>query len=70
MEKIYKIKKSYILHSDLLPNATPLVTRFLAKMSKKRQRRAVVNPENNFSILAKFTDLYCNCKQQLSQNGK
>jgi hypothetical protein len=24
--------------------------------------------ENNFAISAKFTDVYCNCKQQLSQN--
>jgi hypothetical protein len=52
----------------LLPNATPLVSKFLAEMSKKRQRCAVVNVENNFSISAKFTDVYCNCKQQLSQN--
>jgi hypothetical protein len=43
----------------LLPNVTPLVSRFSAETSKKRQRCAVVNLENNFSI----------CKQQkLSQN--
>jgi hypothetical protein len=29
-------------------------------MSKKRQRCAVVNLENNFSILAKFTDVSLN----------
>jgi hypothetical protein len=39
----------------LLPDATPLVTRFLAEISKKRQRCAFVN-------------LYNNNKQQLSQN--
>jgi hypothetical protein len=33
----------------LLSNATPLVSRFFAEMSKKRQRCAVVNLENNFS---------------------
>jgi hypothetical protein len=38
----------------LLPNATPLVSRFFTKMSKKRQRRAVVNLQDNFSISAKF----------------
>jgi hypothetical protein len=38
------------------------------EMSKKRQRCAVVNLGNNFSISAKFTDVYCNYKQQLSQN--
>jgi hypothetical protein len=42
----------------LLPNATPLVSRFLAEMSKKHQRCAVPNIENNFSISAKFTDVY------------
>jgi hypothetical protein len=52
----------------LLPNATPLVNRFFVEMSKKCQRCAVVNLENNFSISAKFTDVYCNSKQQLSQN--
>jgi hypothetical protein len=51
----------------LLPNATPLVSRFFAKMSKKSQRCAVVNLKNNFSISAKFTHVYCNCEQQLSQ---
>jgi hypothetical protein len=35
----------------LLPNATPLVSRFFAEMSKKRQRFLVVNLENNFAIL-------------------
>jgi hypothetical protein len=34
-------------------------------MTKKRQRCAVVNQENNFSIFRKG---YCNCKQQLSKN--
>jgi hypothetical protein len=43
--------------SALLLNATPLVRRFFAKMSKKRQRCAVVNIENNFSISAKLTDV-------------
>jgi hypothetical protein len=52
----------------LLPNAMPLVIRFFAEMSKKRQRCVVVNLENNISISAKFTDVYWNCKQQLSQN--
>jgi hypothetical protein len=33
---------------------------------KKRQRCAVVNLENNFSISAKFTNVYCN--QHWSQN--
>jgi hypothetical protein len=28
-----------------------------------------VNLENNFSTSAKFTDVNCNCKQQLSQNS-
>jgi hypothetical protein len=52
----------------LLPNAMPLVSRFFAEMSKKRQRCTLVHLENNFSISAKFTDVYCNCKRQLSQN--
>jgi hypothetical protein len=75
MEKMYKINKSNNLHlrmgnlPALLSNATPLVSRFFAVMSKKCQRCAVVNLENNFSISAKFTDVYCNCKQQLSQNN-
>jgi hypothetical protein len=51
----------------LLPNATPLLSRFFAQMLKKRQRYALVNLENNFLISAKFTDVYCNCKQQLGQ---
>jgi hypothetical protein len=45
MEKIYKINNSNILHYNLpalLPNATPLVSRFFAEMSKKRQRCAVL----------------------------
>jgi hypothetical protein len=33
---------------NLPPNATPLVSRFLAEMSKKRQRSAVVNLEIRF----------------------
>jgi hypothetical protein len=49
----------------LLPNATPLVSRFSAEMSKKRQQCAVINLENHLSISAKFTDVYCNCKRQL-----
>jgi hypothetical protein len=32
----------------LLLNATPLVSRFFAAISKKRQQCAVVNLENNF----------------------
>jgi hypothetical protein len=52
----------------LLPNATPLVNRFFAQISKKCQRCAVVNLQNNFSISAKFTDVYCNSKQQLSSS--
>jgi hypothetical protein len=51
----------------LLPNATPLLSRFFAQVLKKRQRYALVNLENNFLISAKFTDVYCNCKQQLGQ---
>jgi hypothetical protein len=43
--------------SALLPNATPLVSIFFAEMSKKRQRFLVVNLENNFAILAKFTEV-------------
>jgi hypothetical protein len=35
----------------LLPNATPLESRFFAEMSKKRQRCAVVNPENKTRLL-------------------
>jgi hypothetical protein len=62
MEKIYKINKGNNL-LGLLTNATPLVRRFFAEMSKKRQQNAVVNLENNFSISAKFTDVCCNCKQ-------
>jgi hypothetical protein len=38
----------------LLPNGTPLVRRFFAERSKKRQRCAIVNLENNFSILEKL----------------
>jgi hypothetical protein len=64
MEKIYKILHFTFVRMDnlsaLLPNATTLVGRFFAKMSKKRQ--------NNFSISAKFTNVYGNWKQQLSQN--
>jgi hypothetical protein len=47
----------------LLPNATPLVMRFFAEMSKKRQRRVIVNLDNKkkFSISANFTNKYCNC---------
>jgi mannose/fructose/N-acetylgalactosamine-specific phosphotransferase system component IID len=37
-----------VLTFALLPNAT----RLFGEMSKKRQRRAVVNLENNFSISA------------------
>jgi hypothetical protein len=40
----------------LLPNAAPLLSIFFAEMSKKRQRCAVVNLENSFSISAKFTE--------------
>jgi hypothetical protein len=71
MEKIYKINKNNIRKSGFLPvslpNAMPLVSKFFEEMSKKRQRCAVVNLENNFSISAMFTDVSCNCKQQLSQ---
>jgi hypothetical protein len=52
----------------LLPNAIPLTRKFFAEMSTKRQRCAVVNLQNNFSISTKSTDVYCNCKQQLSEN--
>jgi hypothetical protein len=39
MEKIYKTIKSNILHSYewVMPNATPLASRFFVEMSKKRQ---------------------------------
>jgi hypothetical protein len=33
--------------AGLLPNVTPVVSRFFSEMSKKRQRSAVVNLENN-----------------------
>jgi hypothetical protein len=52
----------------LLPKATPLVSGFFASMLKKRQRSAIVNLANNFSISAKFTDVYCNCNRQFSCN--
>jgi hypothetical protein len=52
----------------LPPKAAPLVSIFFAEMSKKRQRCTVIYLENNFSISAKFTDVYCNCNQQLFQN--
>jgi hypothetical protein len=42
--------------------------KFNNEMSKKRQRCGVVNLENNFSISTKFTAVYYNCKQELSQN--
>jgi hypothetical protein len=35
-------------------------------MSKKRQRCALVNIENNFSILAKFTDVVSNNYRRIS----
>jgi hypothetical protein len=73
MEKVYKINKSNIFtvvrmgyFEALLPNATPLVSRFFAEMSKKRQRCAVVNLETKNSISARFTDVYC--KEHLFQN--
>ncbi|CAH1380075.1 unnamed protein product [Tenebrio molitor] len=46
MEKIYKTHCTFVKFDnlpDLLPNATPLVSRFFGEMSKKRQRCAVVN---------------------------
>jgi hypothetical protein len=49
----------------LLPNATPLVSRFLAELSKKRQQCAVVNQENNFSISA-FTVIASNNDLRIS----
>jgi hypothetical protein len=70
MEKIIKyltfVRKGNL--PALLLNATLVVSRFFAEMSKKRQQYAVVNLENNVSISANFTDVYCNCKQQLLQN--
>jgi hypothetical protein len=54
----------------LLPNTTPLGSRFFAEMAKKCQQCAIVNLVNNFSISAKFTDVYCNCKQQLLSQNK
>jgi hypothetical protein len=47
----------------LLLTATLLVSRFSVEMSKKRQRCAVVNLGNNFSISGRFTDVYCNCNK-------
>jgi hypothetical protein len=44
----------------LLPNARPLVSRFFTEILKNRQQCAVVNLEKNFSISAKFADVYCN----------
>jgi hypothetical protein len=44
----------------LLPNATPLQSRFFDEMSKKRQRYAIINLENNFSFSAKLTGVCCN----------
>jgi hypothetical protein len=38
----------------------PLVSRFFAEMSKKHQRCAVVDLENNFSISAQFTVIVSN----------
>jgi hypothetical protein len=35
----------------LFPNTTPLISKFFAEMSKKRQRCCVVNLENNFSMM-------------------
>jgi hypothetical protein len=37
---------------NLLPNATPLESRFFVEMAKKCQRCAVLNLESNFSISA------------------
>jgi hypothetical protein len=34
----------------LLPNTTPLISRFFGEMSKKRQRYAVVNLEDNKNV--------------------
>jgi hypothetical protein len=66
-KEVIKIKKIYGINKNM-PNAAPPESRFFGEMSKKRQRCAVVNLENNFSISAKFTDVYCFCKQQLSRN--
>jgi hypothetical protein len=68
LQIINKQEQYFTFIRTLLPNASPLVSRFFAEMSKKRQRCAVVNLEKNFSISAMFTDVYCNCKQQLFQN--
>jgi hypothetical protein len=70
MEKIYKINAINILGTfvrvrklpALLPNATPLVSRFFAEISKERQRYAVVNLKNNIPISPKFADVYSNSK--------
>jgi hypothetical protein len=37
-----------------LSNAAPLVSRVFAKMSKKRQRCAVINIANNFSVINSY----------------
>jgi hypothetical protein len=57
VEKIYKINKSNRMGNlpVLLLNVTALVSRFFPKIC------VVVTTGNNFSILAKFTDVYCNC---------
>jgi hypothetical protein len=50
----------------VLPNATSLVTKFFAEMSKKRQRCAVINLENNLPISPKFTDTVSNYYPRIS----
>jgi hypothetical protein len=58
MEKFYKINKNgsftcFIAKCDA-------TGKFFAEMSKKRQRCALVNLKNNFSISAKFTPIVSN----------
>jgi hypothetical protein len=50
----------------LLAKTTPLVSRFFGEISKKRQRFAVVNLENNFLISAKFTVILSNNYPRIS----
>jgi hypothetical protein len=54
----------------VLPNATSLVTKFFAEMSKKRQPCAVINLENNLPISPKFTDTVIVSKYYLRISGK
>jgi hypothetical protein len=57
----------------LLPNATPLVSRFFGEMSTKHQFKSNgfdFNFEKKFSILAKFTDISSNFNNYPRTAGK